>query len=73
MVCTLRRGALERCADDITPAETLRIHALKERLSDFSGIRPCDAYGLNMAMTPSALGTLVTYVIVLLQFKVSEL
>ncbi len=68
----LREGALELRASDLSPAEAVAVSALRGRLADFAGIRPCNAYRLNTSMTLSAVATLLTYVVVLLQFKSSE-
>ena len=43
-----------------------------ERFSKPAPIRPLDVFNLNLASGASIVGLILTYIIVLLQFKVSE-
>jgi len=46
--------------------------ALREKFSAVVPVRPRQAFNLNMGMTISAAGMIVTYIIVLIQFKGSD-
>ena len=62
----------ERLLNDLSKQEELQLNNL---IGDFkkAPIRPMDIYNLNRASLASVMGTVLTYLIVLLQFKVAEM
>ena len=61
-------------AKRLTVEETLEIETLVDWLSfsTRSPIRPMDAFDMNYSSGASIVGLILTYMIILLQFKVSE-
>ena len=61
-----------RNVEAISYKEYCQLADLKERFVEIGGIRPRNVFRLNKSMVLSAATTIFTYIIVLLQFKVSS-
>ena len=61
-------------AKRLTAEETLEVETLADWLSFSSRapIRPMDVFDMNYSSGASIMGLILTYMIILLQFKVSE-
>ena len=65
----------DKLADDyefLTPEQRFKLTLLKEKFQDARGISPRKIFWLNHAMILTACSTLLTYLIVLIQFKAAE-
>jgi hypothetical protein len=69
--CLRQKGVV--VSEYLPRRQRTRLAALRERLANAVPVRPRDAFALNTSMTLSACGTVTTYIIVLLQFKASDI
>ncbi len=66
------RAKCSENVDVISPKQIARMTALKDTLIEFGGIEPRKMFKLNRSMMLSVLSVVVTYLIVLLQFKAGD-
>ena len=59
-------------SDELTENEKSKVDLLLERFSNRAPFRPLDVFDANFASAASLAGLIITYVIVLLQFKQSD-
>ena len=71
-VVKVTRSKLGQHYGDMTGEERFGLMMMKENFEDSTGISPQKTFTLNHAMVLSALSTLLTYLIVLMQFKSSD-
>ncbi len=74
-IAELVKVVRSKCSEYVgiaSPKEVARMSALKETLVEFGGIEPRKMFRLNRSMMLSVVSVVVTYLIVLLQFKAGD-
>ena len=71
-VVKILRFKIVKHSSELSPSQHERMTTLKENLQDKRGISPKKTFNLNLSMMLSALSTLMTYLIVLMQFKAGD-
>lgn len=56
----------------LSPGELVNLEVVIERFSSRPTIRPMDCFNLNLSTGVSLAGLLITYIIVLLQFRIGD-
>ena len=66
------RHVLVRYSRDLDQEQRDRVTMLKENFEHTRGISPRKVFNLNLSMMLSSLSTLMTYLIILMQFKAGD-